>query len=68
MLDVLGSSRHERRTEEGTMSAPHIGYAAMLEQFGPQEVVGYSELAGAVIERAPGSIPATPRVQVEAEN
>jgi coenzyme F420-dependent glucose-6-phosphate dehydrogenase len=27
------------------MSTPKIGYAAMLEQFGPQEVVGYSALA-----------------------
>jgi serine-type D-Ala-D-Ala carboxypeptidase/endopeptidase (penicillin-binding protein 4) len=30
--------------------------------------VGYSELSGALIERAPVSIPATPRVAVEAEN
>jgi coenzyme F420-dependent glucose-6-phosphate dehydrogenase len=27
------------------MTAPHIGYAAMLEQFGPQEVVGYTQQA-----------------------
>jgi coenzyme F420-dependent glucose-6-phosphate dehydrogenase len=27
------------------MTSPKIGYAAMLEQFGPQEVVGYSALA-----------------------
>jgi coenzyme F420-dependent glucose-6-phosphate dehydrogenase len=27
------------------MSTPKIGYAAMLEQFGPQEVVGYSAFA-----------------------
>jgi Coenzyme F420-dependent N5,N10-methylene tetrahydromethanopterin reductase and related flavin-dependent oxidoreductases len=27
------------------MTAPHIGYAAMLEQFGPQEVVGYCQQA-----------------------
>jgi len=27
------------------MTAPHIGYAAMLEQFGPQEVVDYSAAA-----------------------
>jgi coenzyme F420-dependent glucose-6-phosphate dehydrogenase len=27
------------------MTTPKIGYAAMLEQFGPQEVVGYSALA-----------------------
>jgi coenzyme F420-dependent glucose-6-phosphate dehydrogenase len=29
------------------MSRAHIGYAAMLEQFGPQEVVGYSAAAEA---------------------
>jgi serine-type D-Ala-D-Ala carboxypeptidase/endopeptidase (penicillin-binding protein 4) len=41
------------------------GGAARLPYARP---VGYSELAGAVIVRAPGSIPATPRVPVEAEN
>ena len=29
------------------MSAPHIGYAAMLEQFGPNEVIGLCESAEA---------------------
>ena len=29
------------------MSAPHIGYAAMLEQFGPNEVTDYSAAAEA---------------------
>src|SRR3954462_6669214 len=36
---------HQRRTSVPGMADLTIGYAAMLEQFGPQEVLGYQVLA-----------------------